>query len=507
MPGKISREIGLYLCALVIAQPVLDMLSYFLRFFSIEIIITLLRGGLLGLGILLGLRHRVFKTFDYVYAVLLVMFGAASFYVKQRAMPQMNQMLEITTFAKLFFLPAMFLVILRLVSADRKALPPLVVRAVYISAWVVVISVVLSYVTNTYNHTYDQPWAKIGVAGWFYSGNQQSLVLIALMPVLMIVSLRRKNIVIGLAAIAAAAGLLLFNGTRVAWVGWLTMGALVLFLMLLPMRGRGFAWRDIVLMLVILAGLVAAVVFRGQLPIGSVNNQRQSQLPGLDKTVEIYDEADSGGAPAQFREDEYIIDVAGRYQLLIVPPLDEIRWESLTGTEALAFERNLSRPDRTAFEFATALEFSQKIGESTARQRFDHRYRQRLFANTARQHADIPIRLFGMPHQFYSEYIGDFETDYSFMYASYGLLGSMLFALVFVVETLRKARGVRCLSFKQLRSPHFVVPAYVFLMFMGAAFFAGRTFQQPAVSVYLAFSFAYLLTYYETLGGTGEKQI
>lgn len=83
-----------------------------------------------------------------------------------------------------------------------------------VNIYIISLSLLLAAVTNTMSHTYW--YTQKGVLGWFYSGNAQSAILAAILPVALIYTMKRGKLFFGITALLGFANLYLI-GTRVAY--------------------------------------------------------------------------------------------------------------------------------------------------------------------------------------------------------------------------------------------------------------------------------------------------
>lgn len=510
-----SARVRGYLFICILAQPILDILAFLLSAYGMELFITVLRGVVLFLGIILVIQNKAFKKSDLVYAALLVIYGVAGFAIKASGMPSLNKARELISFIKLFSLPVTLISFMRLIALDRPAHTATVRKALFFSGWLIAFSVLLSLLTGTHVHTYDQPWAQIGLNGWFSSGNQQSLVLMAVLPFLIMESIERKPWVL-LVAIAASWILLNLNGTRVAYLSWLAMAAL-LILLLLPIIFKSSIISRYTLAVVLLAlGLVLSFVVKNRLPISILESGRDFRTAAMEsrmQEIQAQETQPAGnlglgeaivGNPGFELESPDVLEATAGASFHGIAPYNQIKWNDLTGREKMLFDRSFSNPDHSHADVVTAIEYSAVIASSKVSQRTNERYRERVFTATAFSNAQLVDQLFGIPHQKIAGFIGDVETDYMYVFTSFGILGSLLLFLAMLLEVLRALRLVGWPKWHWLSDRFLMVPAFITAMLLGAAFFAGRSFQQPAVSIYLALCAALVLNRLVQLGQEGK---
>ncbi len=221
--------------ALIVVQPVLDVISYWLNYSSAGNTVTLiLRLVLLMLTVLLGFTlSKRRRAYFITAAVLLLLTLGHVIACKQFGYAQPVQ--DLTNLVRIYLLPLTalsFRTLLRRFPNLRKGIP----MAFTLCLGIILVVEVLATVTGTDPRTYASN--SVGVLGWFYHANSQSAILCMLAPVAIVYVYRRFSSPIPfLITSIAALGMLFLLATRLALLGCI-LTALCLGLCLLLRKQR-----------------------------------------------------------------------------------------------------------------------------------------------------------------------------------------------------------------------------------------------------------------------------
>lgn len=220
-PGR-QRRLYVLLLLLILLQPCLDVVSYWLNALALGNSITLaLRLALLVLTVLLGLRLSQRKWIYGVLCGLLLVFtvchAAACMQVGWN-----NPLSDLTNLIRIYFLPLTALSFMTFLSALPDLRPQLSKGFLLCLSFIALIALIAT-LTGTDPHTYANK--SIGVLGWFYFPNSQSAILVMLVPVSIAYCYRRRTKFWSFALVSLLGLSLLFLlGTRLAYFGLIVTG-------------------------------------------------------------------------------------------------------------------------------------------------------------------------------------------------------------------------------------------------------------------------------------------
>lgn len=232
---------------LFIVQPLMDILSFWMDKLAMSNTLTLLLRMLVLLcfaltGFLASRKKWVYFAFAGVCAVL-----AAGHYYACSRVGYLSPITDLTNFVRVIQMPLFAICFISCIKRNRRCYRALE-KGCFINFWLISVSVALALITGTSAPTYQD--SGFGIIGWFATTNAQSAVLSILVPIVVILSYRQRNL--PLFTITSLVGFLqlYFLGTRLAF---LTMVATVLGLLLIAIVTKNISKKYFVVLFVMLA--------------------------------------------------------------------------------------------------------------------------------------------------------------------------------------------------------------------------------------------------------------
>lgn len=263
---KFRSAAGEFLAALLLIQPLLDVLSYFMQDLNATQLTTALRTVLLFAVSLYGFaaaEHK--KPYFILYGAavgfwLLHMLNAAR-------LGYADPLADAAEYLKLVQFPLWTLSFITLLRA-RKDLDMQAALLLAADFAIILIIIALSYLTGSPAYTYDIPSRnfRMGLLGWFAIPNAQSAIVSMLVPGLLLFAYRTERLWAFCLAAGLGMGLLYFTGTRLAYFS----GILISFGFLVLVLIAGGKQRLFCIPLAV--ALVLLIGFKGQ----SIMEKRQS---------------------------------------------------------------------------------------------------------------------------------------------------------------------------------------------------------------------------------------
>lgn len=395
-----SNNTGLsrLLFGLVILQPLLDVLSYWIDGSPLTLI---LRFGLLSSIISVGFVVSKQKQLYYLASSVSLFLWAGHLWAISEFGIQ-DLVSDLTNYIRVLQLPLTALSLHSCLQADPTGCDALE-RGMAASLGIILLVLLLSNLTGTEPHTYED---GSGILGWFSNTNSQSAILSMLFPVSLSRSLRtdRFNPFLFWGILVGGCAALYGIGTRLAY-----------FAMLATLFGLGIAmWIEqrfkalsVMLGIMVLLALLTPIspMAQHQKLYYSVQADRQTQI---DSALSQYD------LPA--------LDEAGLSD-------DALAARQALWVEALTPIYTLYAPDFVSYfgaERTIALcDYSAVIGDIT-----ELRPKKLMFARLLMEDSPISARLFGLELSRFT--VGDqnydVENDFHGIYYLYGIIG--LFCLL-----------------------------------------------------------------------------
>lgn len=467
-----SRSGGL-LFAVMVLQPVMDVLSYFMNEYGSTLVSTALRAALLAVVCAWGLITAGDRR---PYLILL---GAAALFWLAHAfnclrLGYRDPVGDFGEYLKLVQLPLWALAFTTFFRSCE-GLNSRITTAAAVNLCTILLVIALSYLTGSPVYTYDSPsrGVQMGLMGWFSNHNGQSAIVCILVILLLLWAYSARRLWLFTLSAAVGFSLLYFTGTRLAYYSAVLTAVGMGLLLLLSGKGRRLYCVPLA------AAVVLLVLFRGV----SVMEQRQTLTAGSyltcqEPTDEIMGE-DSG----------YVYD-GGEIPPEIMEKLvrvyeDVYGGPSFTGGTLLGdlLDRFGTQRVMEAYNYTTKATIL-----------YNSRTKKLTAMTLLMEEQDLPTRLLGFEHENVAigENLYGPENDISALPFYYGYVGTALFLICLVCMISPAVLGcIRNIT----RLPEFLTVELgawimVFVLGVGAGQLSGNVLQNPSASVYLSLAAA-----------------
>lgn len=403
---RVRRHLPQIILLLFVIQPFMDIVSYWLTVTGGGTTVSLLlRFGVLFATALLGFalsRNRK----AYLLLAGAVVLLAAGHIAACAAFGYADPVYDLTNYIRVVQIPLFafcFITFLRESGEEGYR----AIECGFVINFVIIVAVeALSAVTGTNPYTY--PNKSLGLLGWFYFANSQSAILSAIVPVLLMQAIRKKNVWLLIGGTAVSFGVLYLFATRLAYFAIFVCAIGLAAVQLLARCADRRAIAVLVVGAVLCgAGLSASPMARNQAMQREIAQQKQLEV---DQTI------------AQ-REAQYGTTVEEQPEVCLLPVYEEY----LGGmVERFGAQRVMQHYEYTSD--VTRLK--------------DWREMKLTFCSFLMEDAGTPARLFGLE---LADMIQDGETydvenDFHgiyFLYGTVGLAAFVLFLLYFAVLIVR----------------------------------------------------------------------
>lgn len=472
LKGKLTSHTGEFMTVLLLLQPLLDVLSYFMQNGGTTAVTTALRTVLLFVVSLYGFaisdRKRVYAVFYSViggFWILHMLSCLRSGYSQPVA--------DAAEYLKLVQFPLWTLAFVTFFK-KRENLDVTVIGVLAADFAIILLVIGLSYLVGQPVYTYDYPERnmQIGVLGWFGVANSQSAILSLLVPPLLLWGFRSKRLWLFCVCSVLGFGLLYLTGTRLTFYAALLVSAAFLVLILLERKQYLFC-------LPLLAAFVLLLVFRGASPMAerqqrsaesnAIFQEKADAIMGEDKDF-VYRKGEE--FPEEIRE-----KIKSVYRDVYGQP-------GLYGTMLLAdlIDRFGLDAVMEQYEYTTKPEIL-----------YNSRTKKLTALQMIWEEKDLLTKLVGFE---YAEVtiggnIYDPENDFPALLYYTGYLGVAMyvcFAAYFVLSALLAFLK----DWRSFLTAEFGTAAMMFALALGAAQFSGQVLRKPSVTVYFSVAAALL---------------
>lgn len=471
---KLGSHVGDFMLVLLVAQPLLDVASYFMQGAGATLVTTGVRCLLLavvsGYGFLLSSRKRAYAA---LYGVV------AGFWLLHMLnclrIGYADPVGDTAEYLKLVQLPLWtfsFVTFFR----EREELARRCAGLLAVNFAIVLAVIGLSFATGHPGYTYNMTGrgVQMGLLGWFGVPNAQSAIVCMLAAGLLLWAFRTENLWVFCGACVLGFGLLYFTGTRLTYYTALLLAAAFIMLILISRQHYRFCFP-------LLAALVLLAAFRG------VSVMAQHSALSSDSWAIYQEKADQvlgEGWDFTYREGEEI------------PPekLEKIRQvytevygekEGVYGGALLGDLYDRFGVDRVMAYF----DYSVKPSDL-----YDMRSKRRAVLGLVWEEKDALTKLLGF--EYGESWINgqpyDLENDFPALPYYYGWLGTALYVAFIAYFLLSALKGfVQNLgSLPEFLTMELGAYGLIFCIALGAAQFSGNVLRKPNVLVYFSLAAA-----------------
>lgn len=490
LKGSLSDIVPGFLFALLIAQPILDIISYWANEWEFTALTTLVRFAMFGLVMLYGFIISD-KKWTYIVAagvmgVYWVLHMVACF---KSAGGYVSPFSDAANFFRTIHLPLFTLAFITMFRKNDR-IPSYVQKAFCINMIIMMHSVVLSYITGTQIYTYVV--AEKGLMGWASVHNSQSAILAFIIPLMLLFAYNKKSKVMYYVVAAVCFINLFFVGTKVDYFSIFII-ALGMMVLLVIAGEKDLYYYSVLFLIALLCALCynQSIAFDVKISHETSMDQKQQYVNNSVNTPAIPGD-DEGEAPLP----NYIS--WEEFEALSPRKQYEIRqvYQTYLGpmVQRYGFERVFERYN-----------YSILVKDLTA-----GRQTKVNFAEMAFEDSNLLTKLFGYEYitliedytftdyegrEVTRQYIYDLENDFPSVFYFSGYVGFaiyMLFLLYFVGLILVAVitRFKKCVNIEN------GLIAITFALMLGTSQWSGNVLRRPNVSVYMSVILAYI--YYVT---------
>lgn len=321
-------------------------------------------------------------------------------------------------------------------------------KGIIIAYTIIFISVVISFLTNTYNDTYN----GYGITGWFSSANTQSMILSVISPLFIYLCSKKKDYIY-LIAICMFFCLLYFNGTKACY--YTLIFSLIVMLYVLFFKKEEKPIKFIITLLVLFGCLCAYNI--------SFTSDRNMEVDNTAKS-----------------NDEEIIKM--------------IEKGNLSKEETLTVLKTSYLFRETIDDLGADAVYEEMKGKVTVYNLGDNRLIKRIYGKVIFNNSDTLTKLVGINHKAIADYGRDLENDITAIFYYYGYIGFILYCLFILYFAYL---GIKVLITKPIKliSPRFIVLTFTILLSLFGAEYSGALLRKTNANIYLSVVFAIYYIY------------
>lgn len=471
----LAPRAGELLAAILLIQPLLDVLSYFMQQFGSTAFTTALRMALLVAVSLLGFGLSGRKK------PYLICFGAIGGFWLLHSLNCLrlgyaDPVGDAAEYCKLIQFPLWTLSFVTLLQC-REDIETRAAGLLAVNLGTVLLVIALSYAAGMPAYTYDIPSrdVKIGLLGWFAIPNTQSAIVSMLVIGALLWAYSTGRLWVFCVACVPGFGLLYFTGTRLAYYSALIMALGFFVLVLIPGGRMRLCCVPLLIAIALFIGFKGASImeYRQTLTADSfrVYQEPADEIMGEDRDYEYQ----GGEVPPEIKEKIAMVyeDVYGGLSFAGTPLLGDL-------LDRFGVQRVME-----AYGYTTK-----------ASTLYSARPKKLTVASLVMEEQDFVTRLLGLEASSVvlngTNY--DPENDFPALICYYGYLGTGLYVCFAGYFILAAARSF----LKGLRSPERAwlvgLGAWTMMLVLGlgSAQFSGQVLRKPSATVYMSLAAAQL---------------
>lgn len=466
------------MAALLLIQPLLDVLSYFMQEAGTTFITTGLRMALL---VVVSLYGFVVSDRKQIYAAVYGLI--AGFWLLHMLncfrIGYSQPVGDIAEYLKLVQLPLWTMTFVSLFHR-REGMDMEVLGIFAVNLAFILLVIGISYLVGMPVYTYNFPERNFhrGILGWFGVPNAQSAILCLLIPAVLLWGMRVEKAWIFSLCTVSGLGLMYFTGTRLTYYAALLISAAFLVIVVIC---RKPLW----LCIPLLAAFVLLLAFRGTSPMAQRRNVAGDSFVVYQEKIDAVMGEDKD---FQWKRGEEIpADI-----------LEKIRtvYRDIYG-------------NRGVYKEILMEDLLDRYGVDRVMEAYDYsidpvvlndtRDRKVLAVRLAWEKQDFLTHLLGMEYSsaMIGEHNYDPENDFPALLFYGGYLGTALYT-AFLLGVFLYALRAFVTRFPSLLTAEFITAAMMCVFALGAAQLSGQVLRRPNVTVYFSVALAQLIVQAQT---------
>ena len=462
-----------WLMILIAIQPLLDIASFFqLKYLdnSYTWIIRIIMLFFLCLICFIKTDEKKKYIFSLVPIGLFYILHICNLYRIDR----LSLILDTKYFIQTFQCPILFITFIFLIKYEINNLKCLK-NGVLLAYMFIIISVILSLLTNSYDSTYE----GYGITGWFSSANTQSMILSAICPLVMLFVFEKKKIFLNIFVTLVSYLLLFLNGTRACYYTLIATFAIFSVMSLLNIRKNTVNKYNFITCTVFLLG---SILFYNDsytiLRRNTINNTSQNYEDQINLIEKSFDE-----------KKKEIIKNSEKNNIIDDQKNAEIqREEKNKKIEILKTSyifRDLMKLHGEKYVYE---EMENKIDSKALG---DTRLMKRVNARIEIKKAGLSSNVLGIGYSTIQKNQLDLENDLSAIYYYYGIIGFVVYISYFIYLLIKAFIEFLKYPKKIFDSEYMILIFLIFILLFGGEY-SGALLRKTNANIYLSIIMALL---------------
>ena len=438
-----KKYLKYWILIVLILQPVIDIAAYFT--YQKQTMLTLVLRSLISFFIVLYTFVKSNNKKKYILYMLPICIFVLFHLLNSYRIGIIDAFKEVRYIVSVFNMPILTIALIDYIK-NRKEYINQIKWGILINLFIIFISVVISIITNTYNSTYE----FIGITGWFYSPNTQSMVLTALSPLFMYYISKNNDNFIYVIAHLILFFLLFLNGTKACFFTLIVTYLVMLFVCIFD---KETVYRKI--RIIITSIFIAAVILFID---NSAMMMRKKDVLNNDNRIKNSIKNEYANIDLKTLPKETVINILNDFEY----------WSELIDYfgEDIIYDK--------MYNHLHIEEFS------------NNRLRKKIYGEILFEKSDFLTKLVGIEYSSYSSYpVVDMENDLTAIFYYYGYIGFALYAIYImyfiylIFKTFLKDKKV-------IFDGEFIFLAVTLFMLLFGSEYSGALLRKPNANIYMS---------------------
>lgn len=459
MKGILNYLKSKWLFYFIALQPIVDLIAYFqTKVFGTSYSWIIRFFGLITLTVVLFIKSKNKKRLFFSclpFGIFLVLHIFNLYRINS-----LNLILDLKYFILVFQMPIITIFLIDYVKEHKESIE-MIKKGIIGSILVIAIIEFLSYITNSYEITYE--YSKTGIIGWFTGSNTPSMILCALCPWALYYSFSKKNNYFYVIMCIVAFSLLYFNATKACYITLVTSFVVLLFISIFS---KSYNNKSKVLKIFISSVFVLLTIILYKYSFTAINvNMASKNITDNNILIdEIISEKYSDNTSEIIPNDKTIS--YSDEEILKILKISHIYAELIEvhGEQEVI---NAMREHLSATDLA------------------NNRLLKVTNAKIENKNSDLLTHLVGSGYSRFEKNDYDLETDLDAIYYYYGYVGFalyMTFILYFCILAIIKL--VKDLSI--IRNGEYIILCYLIPLLVYGGQYSGAFLRKPNANIYLS---------------------
>lgn len=375
-------------------------------------------------------------------------------------------------------------------------------KGVIISFLIIFFSLVLSYITDSYEHTYRTIYGNLyGLSGWASSANTHAMILAILCPLYLYVIIEKKSLILNILSFCMVFVTLYFNGTKSCYLALISIGIVFSYIFLTNIKKNKINKFSLLISLLFLC--LSILLYEDSATYRRANDKKDN----IYKTEnQIKDNASSSTTTKPSTDSENDLTLTKPNNSNVKPSENKSNNSSTSTLENKKINKNSTYEIICEESFCANSDFlilkssylyrklmlihSPKLvyeelkGMINYETISDNRLVKKTNAKIYFNNSDSITRLFGIGYSIVEKDNLNLENDLSAIFYYYGYFGLVLY-LSFVINFIILILITRKLDLKIIYDKNLILLTFIICLAIVGGEYSGAFLRKPNASIYL----------------------